>query len=569
MRGMLLGNHGQFAFGRNVEEFSALRSSLFGNNEQGLWPRPDQFGSPLTQYKESTGQNIVTAVGDTVGLAIDWRLGRTLGAELRANGVIGIVGTATAATYNTATGEGTVTRVDLSNQSFVEFSGLVPNSHYFITIQNTGAVSITARTEGHGGAFSFTVTAGTTTTGATISGPTGRITITTAGGTGTASFVLSSIKHLPGNHAYQATASKRPLLAGAPARGRVNRLIQTEAIDQAPWINSGSTVNPITTANDAVAPDGTLTAERIDFDLAGATGSSDFCWRYQNLSGVLTGQTWTFSFWAKAATPADVGKQIRAGYRYLVSSTITLTADWVRYSVTETSVGDITASFGWRLRGTEINTAVSMHVRGCQAVLGSSADNYQRVGAGIYDVTEVGQPTLYGWLSDGVDDNLETNAFDPGTDKATVCAGVRKLSDASRGTVVEFGSLSLAGTLAMEAPTSAAANVYMAHRGSTTLQGTIISSLASPISMVMSMQSNLATPLLQTRVNGVAATDQTGATGGGNFTSQKTYIGGRTGTSLFYNGYLFALCLRFAATDASLLSRLENFTAVKTLGAKL
>lgn len=49
-------------------------------------------------------------------------LGQT---EFEGTGVIGIVGVATAATYNTTTGVGSVTRVDASNQSFVQFPVII------------------------------------------------------------------------------------------------------------------------------------------------------------------------------------------------------------------------------------------------------------------------------------------------------------------------------------------------------------------------------------------------------------------------------------------------------------
>lgn len=88
---------------------------------------------------------------------------QTLGPELRGNGVIGLIGTATAATYNTGTGAGTcATAADGANQSYVQWTGLASTS-YVIDIENTGgagSTSIRARNGGPSGAIVHTVTLG-------------------------------------------------------------------------------------------------------------------------------------------------------------------------------------------------------------------------------------------------------------------------------------------------------------------------------------------------------------------------------------------------------------------------
>lgn len=57
-----------------------------------------------------------------------------------------------------------------------------------------------------------------------------------------------------GNHATQVTATSRPVLSA-----RVNLLTKTEQFDDAAWTKTGATVN----ANAVVAPDGTMTAEKL------------------------------------------------------------------------------------------------------------------------------------------------------------------------------------------------------------------------------------------------------------------------------------------------------------------
>jgi hypothetical protein len=60
--------------------------------------------------------------------------------ELRGTGVTGLVGVALPATYNTETGAASATRVDGSNQSFVEFA-VIPGRQYSIDIAATGGTA--------------------------------------------------------------------------------------------------------------------------------------------------------------------------------------------------------------------------------------------------------------------------------------------------------------------------------------------------------------------------------------------------------------------------------------------
>ena len=111
------------------------------------------------------------------------------GAEQLSSGTIGVLGTATAATYNTGTGVGTVTRVDGSNQSYVAFSY---NSVDVvkIAITNTGALDLYLRPTGFGIAV-ITIPGGQSVTGY-VTGYANYY-ITTATGTGT--FTVTSVKN--------------------------------------------------------------------------------------------------------------------------------------------------------------------------------------------------------------------------------------------------------------------------------------------------------------------------------------------------------------------------------------
>src|SRR3989304_1071500 len=65
--------------------------------------------------------------------------------------------------------------------------------------------------------------------------------------------------------------------------------------------------------------------------------------------------------------------------------------------------------------------------------------------------------------TDGVDDGMQTNSIDfTGTDKVSLFAGVRKLSDAAIGTVVELSTDagSMAGSFALQAPPATLGGTY-------------------------------------------------------------------------------------------------------------
>jgi hypothetical protein len=154
---------------------------------------------------------------------------------------------------------------------------------------------------------------------------------------------------------------------------------------------------------------------------------------------------------------------------------------------------------------------------------------------------------------DGLSWSMGTNSIDPGAiDKAQVFAGVRKLSDALFNTIAEFGNTDTTnGTFAAYSSTGAAR--YGAYvRG--TAQGRYQpETYAAPKTDVLSMQNNLAgvtvADCVIPRVNGVVEQENLAgvAAGGGNFGNHPLYLGGRTGTSLYLNGWLSSLIVRFGA----------------------
>lgn len=180
-----------------------------------------------SMYQSSTGGTPVAVSGDPVGLQLDKQyMGELTAAafiaaqpELRANGAVGIVGVATPATYNTATGAGSVTRVDGSNQSYVALSGLASSgASYLFDIENTGSTySLIIRAGASTGTAIYTLPVGQRMT---VFAPpaSGSLTITAqAANPATTTFTVHSFKAVPGYHRLQATGSKRPFYTEAGA----------------------------------------------------------------------------------------------------------------------------------------------------------------------------------------------------------------------------------------------------------------------------------------------------------------------------------------------------------------
>jgi hypothetical protein len=368
-----------------------------------------------------------------------------------------------------------------------------------------------------------------------------------------------SVRELPGAHATQATVASRPILGREPVGGRRNLLTRTEEFEVSPWV---SFTTPTTvTANNATAPDGSMTADR--FVVGGADGV-----RSQSIN-VVNGQTYTFSCWIKGTA----GETLRFGgvNQGLTEKTITLTSDWVRYTHTTTAAN--TGSGGFFPASTFSGaTARTFWVWGAQLELGSTATNYQRVTT-AFDVTEQGVADTHYLFFDGVDDFLVTPTITPGGDKAQIFAGVRKLSDAATGVLVETSVNSgvNAGSFLLVAPsTLPETRGYRLRSGGSIPNAATVDSAAfnAPITNVVTGLIDISAYTASLRVNGaVSGTPSTADQGTGNFLAYPLYIGTRsaTATPLPFNGRIYSLIVRFGSNlDAATITNAEKFVAGKT-----
>lgn len=182
----------------------------------------------------------------------------------------------------------------------------------------------------------------------------------------------------------------------------------------------------------------------------------------------------------------------------------------------------------------------------------------------IYQIDGTGRPYL---LFDGVDDFLITPTITPGTDKAQVFTGVRKLSDAATGIVVETSTNfnSFSGAVAIQAPNGALARYSFTSRGTAIATAATTNVYAAPITNVLTGIGDIAADTSIIRVNGVQAASVTTDQGTGDYLAYPMYIGRRGGTLLPFNGYLYSLIVRFGSNlDAGTITSTEAWVNTKT-----
>jgi len=166
----------------------------------------------------------------------------------------------------------------------------------------------------------------------------------------------------------RASDATRTNSAGVIERTPWNLLTFSEMFSDAAWskVGSGTGLIPVVTANVAVAPNGTMTADRIVFN-AGASGASLIS---QDVAG---GIGYTFSIYVKSNTSSSQNIQLRTNG--LTSTTITVTTEWQRFTVTSIAWASAIRGVGLDLRSA-VGTTADLLVWGAQFVEGTDAKPY-------------------------------------------------------------------------------------------------------------------------------------------------------------------------------------------------
>ena len=382
-----------------------------------------------------------------------------------------------------------------------------------------------------------------------------------------------------GNHATQPTAASRPIYRRGDSRGVVNQLTWSEDFSNAGWGKSGVTVSAA--ASSAFKVDFASNSQYVQQSTTTVEGGANYAVSIEakRNSGkcVLRLTKSDSSVFVRAnldtATQALVFKNT-SGSATFTSATVTpVDAEFDRYTL----VGNFTATqvFAGLMLVREASDETTITVRKAQMSKASTALPYQRNDGNLGGVA-TGASTDLHWLeTDGVDDGMATGSIDfTGTDKVSVFAGVRKLSDAARGVFCELsvGVATNAGSFVVSAPEAGASGYYGVFANGSALGGVRTNdAFGAPISSILKASYNIGSTTLAdevaVRINGaVTATTvvNAGPLGTGNFGNHPLYLFRRGGTSLPFNGWFYGLAITGRlATNAETVAT-ERFLAAKS-----
>lgn len=338
------------------------------------------------------------------------------------------------------------------------------------------------------------------------------------------------------NGAYQSINPNRPIVSA-----RYNGLIATEDFSNSNWRKVGTCT--VTNTNVINLPSaGSFIYQ--SFTTNSPVGSKYIFSVYLSGSGTLT---------------LVINQQAGGGVAEESTTNVVLTAVPTRYFVEHTivNVGQIGVSASISNR----NGNTATQVTATKADLRYSNDgvglpSYQRVTTST-DYDTVGFPAYLKF--NGVNQCLQTNTINF-TDKMTVWAGVRKMSDAARGIFAELspsvGSNDGAFVLSQY---SNPKKYNFSSRGTVVIEGVSPSEYTAPITNTLTGIGYISGDICRFRINGAQVAEALTDQGTGNYGNYPLYIGARAGTSLFFNGRLYALTVRGAESDTRLLNGIERY----------
>lgn len=537
-----------------------------------------------TLFQDSTGTRPVTAVEQPVGLMLDKRLGLVRGAELTLDPGFDDASKwaliqPTSGSVSISEGKLFISTLDGSycQAAIFPYAPTVVGRYYeyVITVESISGSGVAVSA----GALGPVINSIGTHRGVILATAVSAIHFRRFAGSATTAVITSvSVRELPGNHAYQTTTADRPIL-----RNRYNLLTKTEKFTDPVWgrATSNGTAWPVVTDNYATDPLGGFSASRIQLTLPGDTEWS-LIRTVASLANIPIGASVTTSLWIKAANESQIGKFISL-YAYNVSSASyavgnavskhMLTGEWQRVQASfsfntvsttqEFSIGKARSVVTNGLLNAE--TATDFLVWGAQFTFSDqSSIPYQRVDtATVYD-SDTAKFPLY-LACNGTNTGMRTNSIDfTATDKVTVFAGLRKLSDAAVGMVVELSALAASpnpGVLYIVG--SSTTNVYQGRTAGTQFQAINSAAYPAPHSSVLCLEGDIAADLMLLRVNKVQ-TSTSQDQGTGNFGNYPLYLFRRGGTGLPFNGHFYGLIIRGTLTTQAQLELTEKWMAKRT-----
>lgn len=377
----------------------------------------------LSRLFQSDGVTVVSAPGQSLALAVDDHRGLITGAELKANGVIGLTGVATAATYNTGTGVGSISRaVGIGNQSWVRLlTGGTPGEQYIIDITTPPTGILTLRHSGNTATVLLQLDTGTRRRYLVAVPASGEIFVILATDSVTASFTVHSFAKLALPLIYQANNSLRPVTGKAPLSVR-NQLTNTENFPAALW--AGYYAKPaLTTAIPSISL--VAVTNRLTYDPALGGGSGREMGLFHN-GGPWVAGNYVISFLMRCNDRIPDGIGVGQGnsanqsvyiddvlvfvggpvsnvnlysfltlgqvHRIRIHLTLAVTAPGPR--IFELRINDLSAG----------KSVCTIDIAEPQSERGLVLTNHQRVGASSLDITEAGVPSFGFVRHDKADD---------------------------------------------------------------------------------------------------------------------------------------------------------------------
>lgn len=235
----------------------------------------------------------------------------------------------------------------------------------------SGPCSTTAPTGAKGEALTFTRASN------------GTCTKTAAGGLATTGIANGDLVVLSTNQA-RVEYDSNGVLGLLVEATRTNSIIRSEELDAAAWsLSAGgapSPGNPVRTANAATAPDGTLTAERVDF---GATSGTGFGVIYNTAGRTSTAASWTHSVFVRGVSGVSDSGTVylmsTPGGAYNSTACAYVSTSWSRCIVTGTeTVATWYTQIGVDLRDAtqSAKSAQSVYLWGVDGEAGAYATSY-------------------------------------------------------------------------------------------------------------------------------------------------------------------------------------------------
>ena len=279
--------------------------------------------------------------------------------------------------------------------------------------------------------------------------------------------------------------------------------------------------------------------------------------------------TYTISVRAKGTGKLTIALQNVAGQVFdLTSEYQTFTLTYSNLATLSRNVniyaGEVTFSTG------AVISSNAIDVLWVQAETGSTATAYQKVVTSA-DITEPGQSNCYYLQPDGVNDGYVTgsNLDLSGTDKVTVFASVRKLSDVTTGTIATQLNGSTNDWI-LSAPGNDGADSYsLQSRGDGSARNVTATGFAAPVTSIVTGIAAITPEQVTIRVNGTQIATNTSSQGSGNYRNEPLQIFKRTDTIRELNGQCFALIVAGGSYSTATIQRVEQILSKYTPGVTL